>query len=39
MGLSLLVSFGRISDVEADALYEQITYCGPTHEPQVMAAA
>jgi hypothetical protein len=39
VGLSLLVSSGRISDVEADALYEQITYCGPTHEPQVMAAA
>jgi hypothetical protein len=39
VGLSLLVGSGRITDAEADALYEQITYCGPTRETQVAAAA
>ncbi len=29
IGLSLLVSSGRISDGQADELYKQITYCGP----------
>ena len=38
VALSLLVGSGRVSDSEADQLYEQITYCGPTPQPQVMAA-
>ena len=38
IGLSLLVGSGRVTSAEADALYEQITYCGPAVEPEVAAA-
>jgi hypothetical protein len=37
VGLSLLVGSGRITDVEADEIYQQITYCGPTLEPAAAA--
>ncbi len=38
IGLSLLVGSGRMTSAEADALYEQITFCGPAREPEVAAA-
>jgi hypothetical protein len=37
IGLSLLVGSGRVSDAQADELYEQITNCGPADMP--LAAA
>lgn len=39
IGLSLLVSSGRISDGHADELYRQITYCGPVEESGAAAVA
>lgn len=38
VGLSLLVSSGRVTSAEADELYEQIALCGPAQERNVAAA-
>jgi hypothetical protein len=38
VGLSLLVGSGRMTSAEADALYEQMLFCGPASEHDVAAA-
>jgi hypothetical protein len=38
VGMSLLVGSGRMTSVEADSLYEQMTLCGPALERDAAAA-
>jgi hypothetical protein len=38
IGLSLLVGSGRMTSAEADALYEQMVFCGPPPQTDVVAA-